>query len=415
MKLSVQKNLIETSGDDRRVSVTRVAQRIVILLAIAAMVLGVYYFRGDISAWFREIQSRQRENESETVSPYSRIAFEPDSDNVYALLGENLVVMNKGNFKIYDTDGAELLSLQLSYSRPALCTTNERVIAYDRGGTNLTIAGQDGLIDSLELPGAIISVEMNREGLFAVTHEDERYRAVVSVYDSRQNLVYQWQTSEYYVLRAALSPDGTSMTAIAYTQHDGNFVSRIFFFDLSRSDDYRATADIEGTIVTNLYYISDEVVCLVGDDRTIVMDVDGNQCYEYEYGNDMIKTGAAAEGYVVLSMLDRTSGLGAKVVLFAPDASEAYVANASDDIRKMAACGDYIAVLYTQGVQLLNSTLEPLSDEVSLSQVRDILVNEEGKVLLIYASDAGYLDLLSAFANGPGTSADAGSAETEGE
>ena len=81
----------------------------------------------------------------------------------------------------------------------------------------------------------------------------------------------------------------------------------------------------------------------------------------------------------------------------------------------MAACGDYIAVLYTQGVQLLNSTLEPLSDEVSLSQVRDILVNEEGKVLLIYASDAGYLDLLSAFANGPGTSVDAGSAETEGE
>ncbi len=220
----------------------------------------------------------------------------------------------------------------------------------------------------------------------------------MSVYDDRQNLVYQWQTSEYYVMRAALAPDGKSMTATAYTRSDGNFISRLLYFDLNRADSYRATADINGTIVTNTYYIADDTVCLVGDDRAVVTDIDGNTLYEYEYGNDMIKTGAAADEYVVLTMLDRTSGLGAKMVLLAPDAQEALVANTSDDIRKMAACGNYIAVLYTQGVQLFNAALEPLSAEVDVSQVRDILVNGDGRVLLIYASDAGYIDLISAFA-----------------
>ena len=389
---------MEGTQDDRRLYVTRAAQRVVILLAVVSVVLGIYYFRGDISAWFREIQARQQTNEPAVLSPYSRIAFEPDSDNVYALFGDSLAVINKGNFKIYSADGTEQLSLQLSYSRPALCTSGEQIIAYDRGGTKLTVASQSALIGTLEIPGSIISVGTNAGGYFAVTHEDERYRAVVSVYDDRQNLVYQWQTSEYYVMRAALAPDGKSMTATAYTQSDGNFISRLFYFDLNRADSYRATADINGTIVTNTYYIADDTVCLVGDDRAVVTDIDGNTLYEYEYGNDMIKTGAAADGYVVLTMLDRTSGLGAKMVLLAPDAQEALVANTSDDIRKMAACGNYIAVLYTQGVQLFTSALEPLSAEVDVSQVRDILVNGDGRVLLIYASDAGYIDLISAFA-----------------
>ncbi len=114
---------MEGTQDDRRLYVTRAAQRVVILLAVVSVVLGIYYFRGDISAWFREIQARQQTNEPAVLSPYSRIAFEPDSDNVYALFGDSLAVINKGNFKIYSADGTEQLSLQLSYSRPALCTS----------------------------------------------------------------------------------------------------------------------------------------------------------------------------------------------------------------------------------------------------------------------------------------------------
>lgn len=415
MKFSVRKKFLEGTSEDRRLYLTRAAQRVVILLAVIAAVLGIYYFRNDISAWFREVQARQQADETPESPSYHRIAFEPDSDNVYALFGESLVVINQGNFKIYSADGTEQLALQLSYSRPALCVSDEQIIAYDRGETNLTVASQNALIGTLEIPGNIISVEANGSGYFAVTHEDERYRAVVSVYDNRQNLVYRWQTSEYYVMRASLAPDGSSMTATAFTQDDGNFISRMFYFDLSRSDGYRATADISGTIITNSYYIANDTVCLVGDDRAVVTDVDGNTLYEYEYGNDMIKTGAASDGYVVLTMLDRTSGLGAKMVLFTPDADAALVTNTNDDIRKMAACGDYIAVLYTQGVQLFNGSLEPLSAEVDVSQVRDILVGEDGMVLLIYASDAGYVDLLSAFTNGSVSDGGTGVDETEGE
>lgn len=397
MKFSVRKNFIEGTREDRRIYLTRAAQRVVLLLAVGAFVLGIYYFRGAISDWFRELQAQQQAENQAGREPYSRIAFEPDSENVFELFDDCLAVINKGNFKIYRNDGLEQLALQLSYSRPALCVAGSRIIAYDRGGTKLTVTTQDSLIATLDVPGNIIAVSANDNGYFALAREDERYRAVVSVYDDHQNLVYEWRTSEYYVMRAAIAPDGKTLAVTAYTQDDGNFISRLFFFDLNRDDDYRAVADVHGSIVTNAYYIASDVLCLIGDDRAIVMDVDGNIRYEYAYGNDMIKTGEASDHYVVLTMLDRTSGLGGKVVLFAPDAEEALVSTVGDDVRKLAVSGDYIAALYTQSVQLLDHTLNPLSNEVGVSQVRDILVNEEGRVLLIYASDAGYVDLLSAF------------------
>ena len=163
--------MMEGTQEDRRLYATRIAQRVVVLLAVAAVVLGFYYFRNDITAWFRQLQASQQPESAAPASSdsYSRIAFEPDSDNVYALFGDSLAVINKGNFKIYSSNGTEQLALQLSYSRPALCVGDDQIIAYDRGGTNLTVTSRFALIGTLDISGAIISVEMNENGYFAVT------------------------------------------------------------------------------------------------------------------------------------------------------------------------------------------------------------------------------------------------------
>ncbi|MBE6936906.1 MAG: hypothetical protein E7458_10540, partial [Ruminococcaceae bacterium] len=92
MKFSVRKNFIEGSPADRRIYLTRAAQRVVLLLAVAAFVLGVYYFRGAISEWFRELQTQQQEENQVGREPYSRIAFEPDSENVFELFDDCLAV-----------------------------------------------------------------------------------------------------------------------------------------------------------------------------------------------------------------------------------------------------------------------------------------------------------------------------------
>ena len=58
-----------------------------------------------------------------------------------------------------------------------------------------------------------------------------------------------------------------------------------------------------------------------------------------------------------------------------------------------------MAVLYTQGIQVFDDQLQELTGEVAVSQVRKIIMNKDGLVMLIYASDAGFIDLISAFRN----------------
>ena len=76
-----------TALTDRRVRNIRLIQRIILLLAAATLVLGIYYFREDIYDSYTKIRTQQQLAQQREDTVYSKIAFEPDSNNTYALFG----------------------------------------------------------------------------------------------------------------------------------------------------------------------------------------------------------------------------------------------------------------------------------------------------------------------------------------
>ncbi len=388
-----ESNEMHTAGPVRHI---RTIQRIILLLAVATLVLGIYYFRQDIYDSYTRMRTQQQLEQQRENTIYSKISFEPDSNNTYALFGTNLAVLNKSTYKLYSPDGEELISLSLGFTMPAMCISEDFVAVYDRGASQIYILDNNTLINTLELDGALISVSLNKEGYMAVVREDELYRTVVSVYNPRQKLIYEWKNSDYYVMTARVSPQNDKLAVVAYTQNEGSFISRVVFFDFS-SEQYLSQCDVENAVLTNINFVSDDVLIAVGDTLCTAIRIDGEVVYTYDYGNDMLKSGAEASQIVVLSFVDRTSGLGAKIVAFGPE-NYTYAA-AADEIREISICGDYVAVLYTQGIQVFDDQLQELTDEVAVSQVRQIIMNEDGLVMLIYASDAGFIDLISAFQN----------------
>ncbi len=386
-------NMVHTG---KKVQQIRIIQRIILLLAVVTLVLGIYYFRGDIYDSYIKIRTQQQLAQQRENTVYSKIAFEPDSNNTYALFGTNLAVLNKSTYKLYSPEGEELISLSLGFTMPAMCISEDFVAVYDRGATQIFILDHNALVETLNIAGALISVSLNEAGYMAVVREDELYRTVVSVYNPRQRLIYEWKSADYYVMAARVSPQSDKLAAVAFTQNDGSFISRVVFFDFS-SEQYLAQCDVDNAVLTNINFVSDDVLIAVGDTQCTAIRADGEKIYTYDYGNDMLKSGAEASHIVVLSFVDRTSGLGAKIVAFGPE-NYTYAA-AADEIREISICGDYVAVLYTQGIQVFNGQLQELTDEVSVSQVRQIIMNEDGLIMLIYASDAGFIDLISAFQN----------------
>ena len=371
-----------------------IAQRVVLLLALATVVIGIYYFRGDIYEAYTRMRTRQQLAQQRENTSYSKIAFEPDSNNIFALFGTNLAVLNKSSYKLYSPDGEELVTLSFGFTMPAIQTSRDFVAIYDRGARDIYILDNHSLVETVTSEGKVISVSLNDAGYMAVVREDELYRTAVSVYSPKHKLIYEWKNSDYYTMSACVSPQGDKLAVAAYSQADGSFISKVIFFDFS-GEEYFSQASIDNAIVTNINFVSDDVLIAVGDTSCTAVRTDGEIVYTYDYGNDMLKSGAESTQTVLLSFVDRTSGLGAKIVSFGP---ETYIStSAADEIREISIRRGYIAVLYTQSIQVFDTQLRELTDEIAVSQVRRIIINENGLVLLVYASDAGFIDLVSAF------------------
>lgn len=379
---------------DRRLRRIWVLQRVILLLTIATVVFGIYYFRGDIYEAYTRMRTRQQLAQQRESTSYSRIAFEPDSNNMFRLFGTNLAVLNKSSYKLYSPEGEELVSLTLGFTMPAIQISKDFVAIYDRGAKDIYILDNHSLVETVESEGKIISLTLNEAGYMAVLREDELYRTAVSVYNPRHKLIYEWKNSDYYAMSACVSPKGDKLAVTAYTQADGSFISKVIFFDFS-GEEYYSQCSIDNAVITNINFVSDDVLIAVGDISCTAVRTDGEIVYTYDYGNDMLKSGAQSTKTVLLSFVDRTSGLGAKIVAFGPE--EYIYASAADEIREISIRRDYIAVLYTQSIQVFDTQLRELTDEIAVSQVRQIIINENGLVLLVYASDAGFIDLVSAF------------------
>ncbi len=360
---------------------------------IASLVLSLYAFRTDMLEAYTAIKSEmQVERISETTADSALIYFEPDSTNIFSLFKSNLAVLNRGTYKLYSPEGKELFAIQLGYSRPGLSISDNYVVAFDRGNRNFSVYEQRSLVKNMEAEGSIISLSQNKDGFIAVVHDDEAYRGAVSVYDNYQNLVYQWHTSDYYILRATVSPDGQYLAAVALTQVDGQYTSKLVLFRLDEEKRH-AEVDIVSTLAADIHFLSDQILCVIGDNAAMLIDTDGNIVQRYDYGENTLKTCTKGNNYVILATVNGASGLGSKLVKLSAKGIGEF--ETSDEVRKISAAGNYIGVLYTSGIQMLNSNLEPINDTVEVFRVRDILTNGDGKLMLIYSAEAGYVDIIT--------------------
>lgn len=377
---------------DRLLNTLTWLQKLMLLGLIASIVLSLYAFRTNISDAYVAYRTRVQLSQ---VAENSRIYFEPDSTNSFELFGSSLAVLNQSSFRLYSPTGSEQLSLSRISSMPAMSVSDSFTMLYSRGSPDITVAtltAQQGIVS---VSGGIINVTQNDAGCMAVVHDDSRYRSVVSVFDNTQNLIYEWKTSEYYLLTAAISPDSKTMAAVALTQEDAEFVSRLVFFDLG-VEAIHASYDLSGSMVTDLVFLDNRTLCAVGDDRTVIVSRDGEAVWEYGYGSDMLRACTYDGDTCILATVDRTSGLSAKLISLTPDREPIVVE--TEEVRGIDLGGGYLSILYTDTVEIRSQDLEIRSKPVTVYDVRYVFTVADGRTLLVYSSEAGIVDMIAPFA-----------------
>ena len=204
-------------------------KRIAVFAVLLVFVTGgvaAYVFRDrlNLDALQRYVRYLNVSEDSKT----GRFVYDESNSNRYAGLSGGLSVASATGLSLYDKDGVETASIQVSMSAPVLKTGGDLALAYDTGGNTLEAASQKrGSVLHISSQKPILDADIASDGSICYLSSESGYRAVLYVYNSQQALIYRWLSSSQYFMRCTVSSGAKYAAAAALGQEDGMFQSSV--------------------------------------------------------------------------------------------------------------------------------------------------------------------------------------------
>lgn len=357
------------------------------LILVAIVVLGIVFTAMlQDSSFVDRLRRRLFYGESVSENYYT---YAPDASNRYGAMGNLLVVLNQNSIQFLQDDGTTYFSKQIACSTPMLHVNGDYALAYDIGGENLGLFTRDSMVFSLQQDEEepIISARLNQSGYLAVVTEKIGYKSVVSVYNSEQELVFDYNSSSRYIMDAVVTEDNKSLLIALLSQENGSFCTRYVRYALNNEE------PLEEHLLTNhltadLAYMGD-TYCSLSDRQIAFLNDDGAYLASYDFG-DLYLAGYSlgGDGFATL-LLNRYQAGSLGTLLTIDETGELLgMKQINHEVLSLSACGEYVAVLSGSQLVVMNKKLEELSTLEDTGYADTILTQKDGTVLVMGGSSA---------------------------
>lgn len=310
------------------------------------------------------------------TSPY---ALDSSASQRFAVMdGGYLAVASGGGLQIFDENGSLVQREAVTMLQPALDAAGDYAAACDVGGTTLVTMDRKGNVKTTELTSAIIAVAAAPDGWLAVVTEAQGYRGMVTVYDEKRTVVYEWYSGEDYVVNAALS--GNHTLAVLCAGSGGSKV-HVFTMDSEEEAGYFAADEL----LMDVFWTDDGKLAALSEKRLVFLDKHAVQTAEYAFGGlHLYDYSTGGDGLTTLALSAYRTGGTCTLVTLSP-AGKVIGERTVDAVTSIAAHGKQILVRSGATLTLYNQQLEDMRAlEIDPLGVRDAQLLQSGRVLLIY-------------------------------
>ncbi len=310
------------------------------------------------------------------TSPY---ALDSSASQRFAVMdGGYLAVASGGGLQIFDENGSLVQREAVTMLQPALDAAGDYAAACDVGGTTLVTMDRKGNVKTTELTSAIIAVAAAPDGWLAVVTEAQGYRGMVTVYDEKRTVVYEWYSGEDYVVNAALSGNHTLAVLCA-----GSGGSRVHVFTMDSEEEAGYFAADE--LLMDVFWTDDGKLAALSEKRLVFLDKHAVQTAEYAFGGlHLYDYSTGGDGLTTLALSAYRTGGTCTLVTLSP-AGKVIGERTVDAVTSIAAHGKQILVRSGATLTLYNQQLEDMRAlEIDPLGVRDAQLLQSGRVLLIY-------------------------------
>ena len=234
----------------------------------------------------------------------------------YAAVGDSLMTATTTSVRIFDAKGEAVLDKSCEFNYPTMSENADNAVVYDIGGTNVVYL--DG--SELDAKNNIISADLSQSGHLALCTEEAGYKGSVTVYSADKTEVYKWLSADNWVVKAAVSPEGTRL-ALLVSGENGSIVK---FFKLDSTDEQGSFA-ADQAVFNDICWLGERVCCIASDRLYFCSDT-GKAEGEYSFDGNFLDMFAVCGDNIVLEL--RAHSYGGAGTLVSIDSSANLVGTA---------------------------------------------------------------------------------------
>ena len=316
-------------------------------------------------------------------------SFSNDRSNIFAMLGDHLLVASTTSVSVLANDGSVVCSESVKLTTPAIAVGGQTAAVYDIGGQSLLVFSASGLVRDMsgECGSGILSVSLNSSDYMALNVEKSGYKSAVTMYDASGEKVLAFNSSEHYVIDAAVLRDCKHMAAVSLGESGGAFADTVSIYTPG-SDKPAAVNTLTGSLLLSTGSVGGTLACLTDEGLTLFTAdgaLAGSYHFEYPYLRGQSLDG---DGFAALLLGRYRSGSAMKLVTVSQDGSELAGLDVSGEVLSMSAAGKYIAVLYSDSLVIYTPQLEEYARLDGTEYARSVLMRADGTAVLVGSSSA---------------------------
>ncbi len=313
---------------------------------------------------------------------YANEAFS-DAD----LFGGSLAYADSDSLYLSKPGNPPSAQYPLGYSSPVVETSSEYVLAYDRGGTKALLVNSSKKLCGLTLESPILNGSLSDDGHFVLVTAEQGYRTAAALYDSKAREVLRYDSSEYYIVSAGLTPSGNTLAALGFRQDGVSLVSRVLFLSAADGKDI-TRVDIPDSLAMELCPLSDDAVAVLCDNGLYLITLKGKTEHILEFSSgDLLAFSDSGEA---LGFAVRSYNGSARSELYAMRSNKKLKGpyGFDGDPSAVAVSDSGMAVLSAAGVCVYDLSFAPLWQNPDAVGAKRILLAKDYSVMALYAKHA---------------------------
>ncbi len=313
--------------------------------------------------------------------------YENDATSRFAALNGSLVTVAANQVRVLDERSQVLYQNSVRFLHPDLVSGGDVAAAYDIGGTALYVLDSKGLRWQQEMEGELISVTVNPHGYVTAAYNRSGAKAAVTVWDSKGEPVFTYNSAQRFVMTAALGRDDRTLAAVTMGQEDGKFQSFLVLYHTD-SEKELAANPVAGGVVYALETMQREF-CAVTEQGLYLLDTGGALKASYSYGGQFLRRCAVGDGGWAALLLSRyKSGGYASLITVDNDGNELGGRDIDGEVLDMSTAGRYVAVLFSDRLTIYDKYLTEVATLPDVSDARAVLMRDDGSAVLAGAAGA---------------------------